>query len=281
MNNKGQISFEFFGAVTFYIIVLATVLFFAVDQMPDIERNVESASLNYEARHLTDQILSSPGYHSGGNTNWEENIDQTTSVGLAKDYHRLDMEKLEALDMVDQNKLNYQEFREINDLDNQYLLEFTAVPVVTAYNTYIRTEPPRDPDIVEPDTSNYHSSGNTVRYGSFEIRGNQYNIILTSTDGVYDEVYLNEHSEDGWDFEGVDPVGERDNIQLGGQTFRVEGIQNTGDRRGTVVIMSRPLKQFGSQFDTSSSVTNLNRYASIQPEDSDPMLVRVEVYAWD
>lgn len=283
---KGQISLEYVAAMLFVIFVLAFILFNASDQVPDIRQNNDRASVNLEARTLTSTLLDNSGKHSfgSGGENWEKNVSTRTNaeeIGFASRYHVVERDKIMALNTVGSDVLNYSQFRELTDVDNQYRFVFTALPVVDTSDKFFRTRPPEEPSIVEPDNDDYNSAGNQVGYGDIVMGGTQYNILTTAHDGQYDTLYIRNDSKKGWNFTGATRFQEGENINIGGREFNIEGFHNTRDTAGNVVILSRELKDFGSQFDVDSTVIKLSRYAAIKQQGAELQPLRLEVYSWN
>ncbi|WP_414838171.1 hypothetical protein ACK3SF_02105 [Candidatus Nanosalina sp. VS9-1] len=282
---KGQISFEFVTSMLFVIFILAFIIFTASDQVPEIEQNNERASVNLEASRLTSMLLTSPGYHShgSGGTEWERDADtleDIEDVGLASDYHVVERDKVMNLGTVGGDVLNYSRFREITQISNQYRFVFSAMPIVDTSSKFYRTEPPEDPNIVEPENERYINSGNNVGYGSIVMGGTKYNVLVTSHNGRYDTAYMVNDSAREWNFIGAERYGEGDTIELGGREFVVEGFQNSGDQIGNIVILSREIKTFGSQFDVDSTITKISRYAAFKQPGADLQPMKIEVYSW-
>ena len=285
MPRKGQISFEFLTSMLFIIFVITFILFTASDQVPDIEQNNQRASINLEARSLTSMMLNSPGYHSygSGGMDWESNqssLQNIEEIGLASEYHVVERDKIMNLTTVGDEALNYSRFRELTDVSNQYRFVFSAMPVVDTSSKFYRTEPPEEPNIIEPESDRYNNAGNNVGYGSIVMGGTQYNVLVTSHNGRYDTAYMVNSSAREWNFIGATRYGEGDDIDLGNREFRVEGFQNSGDKIGNVVILSRELKTFGSAFDVDSTIVKLNRYAVLKQPGADLQPLKIEVYSW-
>lgn len=286
MIRKAQVSLEFVAAMLFIIFVLAFILFNASDQVPDIRQNNDRASVNLEARSLSSTLLDYPGAHSygSGGTNWEKNSstrDNTEEIGFSSDYHVVERDKIMALETVGDDALNYSQFRELTDIDNQYRFVFTALPVVDTSSKFFRTRPPDDPRIIEPDNEEYNTAGNQVGYGNIVMGGTQYNVLITAHDGQYDTLYIRNDSEDEWNFEDANRFTEGDVVDIGGREFNIEGFHNTRNTAGNVVILSRQLKDFGSQFDVDSTVIKLNRYATLKQEGAELQPLKLEVYSWN
>jgi len=283
--SKGQISLEFVTATLFFIIILAGIIFIGVDYVPEIRESNERASINLESRRMTSMILSSPGYHSfgSGGAEWEQNSSTVNSVkefGLATDYHVVERDKLMTLETIGQNAFNYSQFRDVMDVDNQYRFEFTVLPVIDTSSQYLRTNPPKDPAIVEPNNTYYSNSGNDVGYGDLRIDGIQYNFLTTSHDSFYDTLYVENQTGNEWNFSESKRYRQGDSLNLGGKDYTVRSFQNRGDDTGTVVILSRQLKSFGSSFDVDATVEKMNRYAVMEAEGYDRQPLRIEVFAW-
>lgn len=285
INRKGQISIEFVAATMFFIIILVGIMFIGADYVPEIEQSNEIASINMESRRMTSMILNSPGHYSfgSGGVEWEKNTSTVNSVdefGLASEYHKVEKEKIMALETVGENSFNYSQFRDVMDLDNQYRFEFTVLPVVDTSSQFLRTYPPKNPSIIEPNNTDYSDSGNNIGYGSISIDGVQYNFLTTSHNSLYDTVYVENQTDRGWNFTDSRRYSVSDTLLLGGSEYTIRSFQNRGDKKGTVVILSRPLKSFGSAFDVDTTVEKLNRYAVLVDEGSDPQPLRIEVFSW-
>ena len=286
MIRKAQVSLEFVAAMLFIIFVLAFILFNASDQVPDIRQNNDRASVNLEARSLSSTLLDNPGAHSydSGGENWEKNIstrDNAEEIGFASDYYVVERDKIMALETVGDDALNYSQFRELTDIDNQYRFVFTALPVVDTSEKFFRTRPPDEPRIIEPDNDEYNTAGNQVGYGNIVMGGTQYNVLTTAHDGQYDTLYIRNDSEDEWNFTDANRFTEGEEIDIGGRDFNIEGFHNTRNTAGNVVILSRQLKDFGSQFDVDSTVIKLNRYATLKQEGAELQPLKLEVYSWN
>ena len=283
--SKGQITIEFLLATLFIIITLSTLLYFAVDYVPEIEDVSRPAEVTMEARRVSSMLLTSPGGHSfgSGGQEWEKNsstLDNIDAVGFAQDYHVLEREKVQNLTSFSGDGLNYSVFRDLTDIQSQYRMIFTYMPVIHTPESYLRTSPPEFPNITEPGSSQYTLSGNRVNYGNLTVGNIQYNFLVTSHGGVYDTVYRNRHSNSKWNFTGSPTYQEGDQIQLDGREFELEAIQNTKDNSGSLVVLSRQFKEFGSSFDTTSSIEKINRYAVLNESGTRVQPVRIEVFAW-
>lgn len=285
MSSKGQITIEFLLSTLFVIIILSTILYLAVDYVPEVEDESVPAEVTMESRRISSMLLTSPGSHSygAGGSDWEESsskLENIESVGLASDFHVLEREKVENLTSYSSDGLNYSRFRELTENENQHRFIFTYLPVVHTPENFLRTEPPEFPNITEPDSGDYTASGNTVRYGDLEMGGIRYNFLVTSHGGSYDTVYRNRHSVDRWNFSQSPDFQEGDEMRLDSRNFTVRTIQDTDEKGGSMFLLSRQFKVFGPSFDATSSIEKLNRYAVLNETGTSLQPVRVEVFAW-
>jgi hypothetical protein len=285
MKSKGQVTIEYLLSTLFVIIMLSTLLLLSVDRVPEIDEASNPAEVTMEARRISSMMITSPGSHSygTGGSKWEKNSStllNIESVGFATDYHTLDRDKVENLTSYSSDGLNYSIFRNLTDIDNQYRFLFTYMPMIHTSEGYRRNNPPEDPNITEPQSSDYDSSGNTVRYGDFTIGGKEYNFIVTSHNDVYDTVYKNEHSVSRWDFTSSPRFEVGEEIKLDGRNFTLRTIQNTERKSGSYFLVSRQFKQFGPSFDATASIQKLNRYATLNETGTTLQPLKIEVFAW-
>ena len=283
--SQGQVTIEFLLSTLFVIIMLSTLLYFAVDYVPEVEDVSRPAKVTMEARRVSSTMLASSGSHdyAGGGTGWEEstsNLQNIDSVGLSSDFHVLERDKVENLTSYSSDGLNYSVFRDLTGIENQYRFIFTYLPVIHTPEKFLRTEPPEFPNITEPQKTDYTTAGNTVRYGDLEIGGIKYNFLVTSHGGSYDTVYKNRHTADLWNFTDSPDFEQGDEMKLDGRNFTIRTIQDTEDKGGSMVLLSRQFKTFGPSFDTTASIEKLNRYGVLNETGTDLQPVRVEVFAW-
>lgn len=126
--------------------------------------------------------------------------------------------------------------------------------------------------IVAPDeSSEYTSSGNRVRFGRGRIGSTYPHFLAVSHDGEYDRIYVS----NTWNFEGRNPVAERESFSFQGETFRLNTIQNTGQTKGNAVVLQQHLKSFGPEPAEQSTVITLERFASYRGEP-----LKMEVLSW-
>lgn len=280
---KGQINIEFLAAAGLFIITLLGLIT-SGQVLPDYSDSMNRMELNLEAEAVTTEMLTEEGYHSygSGGSNWNRNestMDSTEAFGLAKDHHVINRAKLDSLktSTVDGSvALNYTQFLNATDADNQYSFEFVWTPTVQTNNSYIKGSPPSDPDITEPSTEEYRMADNRVNYGTVTLNAAKYNFLVTSHDGVYDTLYVNSQTSDGWDFgnpNSEEPYRIGDRIEE--NDFYIESFQNRDNDRGSMVILSRSIKEFGPSVNTDTEVVTLTRYAVL---DGEPL--RVEVAVW-
>lgn len=282
---KGQITIEFLLSTLFVLIILSTLLFFSADRVADIEDVSRPAEVTMEARRISTHMITSSGHHTFGNggDDWEKNgstLENIDSVGLASEFHVLEREKIENLTSYSSDGLNYTVFRRVMENENQYRFIFTYLPVVHTSESYIRGSPPEYPNITEPQSSEYISSGNNVRYGDLTIGGIKYNFLVTSHGGTYDTVYRNRHTSDRWNFTDSPTFQVGQEMELDNRNFTVRTIQNTDQKSGSMVLLSRQFKIFGPSFDATSSIEKMNRYAVLNETGTDLQPVRLEVFAW-
>jgi hypothetical protein len=285
MKSKGQVTIEYLLSTLFVIIMLSTLLLLSVDRVPEIDEASKPAEVTMEARRISSMMITSPGSHSygTGGSKWEKNsstLQNIESIGFATDYHTLDRDKVENLTSYSSDGLNYSVFRNLTDVDNQYRFLFTYMPVIHTPESYRRNNPPENPNITEPQSSDYDSSGNTVRYGDFTIGGTEYNFIVTSHNDVYDTVYRNRHSNQRWDFTSSPRFEVGEEIKLDGRNFTLRTIQNTERKSGSFFLLSRQFKEFGPSFDATASIQKLNRYATLNETGTTLQPLKIEVFAW-
>jgi hypothetical protein len=286
---KGQSTIEFLGSMIIFILVLISSLSIITGRVPDFRNDLKQSSHNMEAYRFTNYVMSKPGSHSynNGGANWErtdETVSEIEEFGLAEGYHILDKDKIEALNTSSSLKsdLNYSQFREITDLENQYYFEFTWFPIVETESSFTRTEPPFNPPIDEPETSppNYNFAENRVHYGSFRLADKDYNFLVAAFDGVYNTTYLAE-KPGNWNFTNSEPKGVGDTLKLDSRKFNIKKIQNRDRKPGSSVILERNLNSFGQNPENvGSPVTKLNRYAVLKADKTDKEVIRMEVLSW-
>jgi len=282
---KGQVTIEFLLSTIFVIIVLSTLLYFEAENVSRIDESYNPAEVNMESRRMSTGLITSKGSHEfgSGGTKWEKNIStlqSIDSVGLSSDYHVLEREKVENLTSYSADGLNYSRFRELTELENQYRIIFTYLPVVHTSNTFTKRSTPENPNITEPDNSDYVTAGNTVRYGDLVIGNKKYNFLVTSHGGDWDTVYKNRHSIDRWNFSDTPITEEGDLVNLDSRDFTLRNIQDTSEKGGTSVLLARQFNIFGASFDTTANIQKLNRYAVLNETGTSLQPVRMEVFAW-
>lgn len=283
---KGQINLEFLAAALLFFAALGTVLTTNIG-MPQFSDDFESASLNLEARQISNTVLTSTGRHNygTGGPNWQRNnttVDNTVSFGLSNRPMTIQRSKLERIRTAAYTKnkayFNYTQFREILEPEHDYRFKFTWLPIMESPETFTRCSPPSNPSITEPSicggsSSYYENSGNTVHYGEKYFNGQNIQYLVTSHNGVYNTTYINKGYS--WDFSTTPPKGINDNIIIGGDNFTIQEIQNKDRTPGSFFIMENRLKTFGPRPDTNSRVISMFRYATMGGEP-----VRVEIQAW-
>jgi hypothetical protein len=276
---KGQVSIEFLASFFLYILAVVAVFQFVSGDIPGFDQSMREKTLHMEAKYVSDQVLTQPGYHTvgDGGTNWEKNSSTRNSVhsfGLASEYLVLDSEKLANIATVNQSSFNYSHFREKVGVDNQYKINFTWTPIVETPQSFGRGNPP--PLITgEPMAGTYDSADNEVHYGSITLRGETKHFLVTSHFSTYNTTYVS----DSWDFSASPPEGLGSEVIFGGQSFEIKGFQNREYDEGAMVLLGSHVKEFGSTIDRTEGLVKLNRYVVYDTGSSmEPM--RVEVYAW-
>lgn len=275
-NRKAQINLEFLAAAGFYIIALGTIVTAGSNILPQYSQEVDQASLNLEARSLTNQLMTEPGAHNynGGGSDWEsskETIQKTDSIGLASDFLELKRDKINALSTVSLSgeKLNYTRFKDITGVENQYRFEFTWMPTVQTNGYFTRTNPPSDPDITEPVYSSYQDADNRVHYGEVKLQGTWYRFLVTAHNGVYDRAYISNN----WNFDTEVPYQRHDTIPA--VPFEIHSFQNRERKPGSLLVLRQPVNTFGATTDSDSVVTTFQRFAVMEGEP-----LKIRVLAW-
>jgi len=275
-NRKAQINLEFLAAAGFYLIALGAVITASSEILPQYSQEADKASLNLEARSLTNNLMTERGVHTynGGGTNWEastETVQNTTSIGLASDFLELERDKIEALSTVSTSgeKMNYTHFKDLTGVKNQYRFEFTWMPTVQTNRYFTRTKPPDDPNIIEPIHDSYDSADNRIHYGKVNLEGNSHKFLVTAHDGVYDRAYI---SED-WNFGNDFPYQTSENIP--GMSFEIYSFQNRERQPGSLLILNQSINTFGATTDSDSIVTTFQRFGTMEDEP-----LKIKVWAW-
>ena len=263
-----------------YLLALGVVVTASSAVLPSYSQETQKAELNLEARSTTLKLLTDEGNHNfgGGDTNWEKNSttrESTTSLGLTtgEDFE-LQRGKINALRNVGKDYLNYTQFREVVDVENQYKFNFTWTPIVHTENSFTKGQPPSNPPIVEPNPTKtpYLSVDNEVHYGSATLGGNDYHFLVTARNGVYNATYVSPN----WDFLNSVPLGESDRTPPFYPTeYRIVSFQNKQDDRGSLIMLGKHLKTFGAKTGDASTVIKFNRYAVMEGEP-----VRIGVRTW-
>jgi hypothetical protein len=278
--SDGQLNIEFLAAAGLFIIAILGLIT-SNQILPDYSNSMDRMDLNLEAKTVTDQLISETGRHSysSGGEDWERNsstVENTEAVGLASNHYVIDRSKLETLQTATlggKSGLNYTRFRNITGVENQYRFNFIWLPTIQTNNSFIKSRPPSSPAINEPTNSEYAAADNRVHYGSVNLRGSNYNMLVTAHNGVYDSLYV---QEGDWDFSSSNPsepytTGER----ILENDFYVESFQNRENDRGSLVIIRKKIKDFGPSINQDTEVITMDRFAVLEEEP-----VRIEVAAW-
>lgn len=104
-----------------------------------------------------------------------------------------------------------------------------------------------------------------------ELRSERYYFIQSSHNGLYDTAYVS----DTWNFTGRTPKRSNDKFDLHGENFTVSSFQNKEREPGSILMLSKHLKQFGPNVDSDSTVIRLDRYAVFNEEP-----LRIKVLVW-
>ncbi len=275
-DRKAQINLEFLAAAGFYLIALGAVITIGSDILPQYGQEADQASLNLEARSVTNQLMTETGRHTynGGGTDWESNIDtvqNATSIGLASDFLELERDKINALSTVSISgeKMNYTHFKDLTGAQNQYRFEFIWMPTVQTNGDFTRTDPPSDPDITEPSHSSYQSADNRVHYGEVALEGESYKFLVTAHDGIYDRAYIS----NDWNFDIQNP--RQADESLPEAPFEIHSFQNRERQPGSLLVLRQHINTFGASTDTDSIVTTFQRFGVMEGEP-----LKIKVLAW-
>ena len=246
---KGQATIEFLTSAMLFILILVGTLHVLSGDIPEFESSVDQSSKNMEMYTLTDRILSEPGLTTTGVTNWEDNTQNTTEFGLASDHLILQKDKIDSLETVSGDKLNYSQFRSLTNVNHQYNFKFVWLPVVETSKNFIKGNPPTKPNIIEPEDQEYAQAQNRVHYGTFKVRNIEYKFLVTAHDGIYDTARI---STD-WNFTREETKNRGKIITLNGLKFTLKTFQNREKRPGAAIILNRTIKTFGSNPDNSEN----------------------------
>lgn len=277
---KGQINLEFLAAAGLYLLALGIIIIGSGDTLPSYQQGIDKVGLNLESRTLTNEIISNPGKHSydGGGTDWErseETVENVDSFGLGDKYMDVDRSKVESLSTIGDEDLNYSQFREITEVDNQYRFRFTWLPIAHTDRSFTRGSPPANPGIVEPENNEeepYTLTDNEVHYGSVTLNNRVYTFLVTARNGVYNATYVSDFS---WDFENSQPIGQGESFEQFNTEFTVESFQNRENEEGAIIVLKQPVNEFGATRDSQTSIEKITRYPIM---DEQPL--RMEVWFW-
>lgn len=281
-NRKGQLTLEFIGTALIFLTIMAMIAVSVMEPTSTVTDQSEDFQKNLEAKEITTEIITTTGLNTDGNEDWRQG-DELQSFGLAdsnNEFMTIKEEKLDGLNSFNDpggSGISYSDdFVDLTDADNQYQFNFTWFPTVTTFDSFRKVSPPQEPFIREPTGAQYDSAGDRVHYGNTSLMGNTYNFLVTSQDGEYSDVYIN----DSWDFRGIDPIsqGEESSILPGELSVRV--IQNQPDKPGTMVMFEGHEKRFGAQRDVGAATFKFNRYAVYVDDNVENHPMRMEVYLW-
>lgn len=147
---KGQINLEFISAAVIYIIALFGLITVGSNVLPGFTSNIDDASLNMEAYHISNQVLTQAGHSAanGGTEDWHQNpttLNQITSFGLSDSSDtllHLDRDKLRKIRSYPRDQpaeyFNYSQFKDVVNAEHQYLFNFTWTPIIYTHQSYHR-----------------------------------------------------------------------------------------------------------------------------------------------
>lgn len=276
---KAQINIEFLMASLLFFSGIALMSIGGVEILPGFSEDIDRGDATLEAERITTEILT----YEGSPSNWEENPENTQRLGLSNgNYFEISRSKIKNLTTSEHNTnreyFNYSQFLEVTDTSKQFQFNFRWMPIIHTPESFIRENPPSDPNIQEPSTDHYESSDNRVHYGSETLNGTEYYFLVTAQHGTYQDVYINDENLE-WDFTVSDYWSHNDpenNVfDLGNNRFEIENIQNRENKPGATLILSQEINRFGASPDSGEQVIRLDRFGSLE---NHPM--RIEVLAW-
>jgi hypothetical protein len=259
---KGQLSIEFLASGLIFIMAVVFVMNSLTGYQPEYLNEKEEESINTEMRRVSDHLIKKEG-----ETNWVSNPSSANNIGLATDYLVISESKLLELD-----NLNYTYFSEIMDLDHSYNFEFIEIPVIDTSSSFKKGSPSSGID--EPSYSN---ADENVHYGKREFGSDMYHFLVTAHNGEYDTLYISKGDDN---FESTSRLGKfsiGDSFMLD-HRYTLSSLQNEGLDKGSKVILSRRITEFGAPLTTGSREI-INRFASY--EDGGKLdLMRIRVTGW-
>ncbi len=250
---KGQINLEYINAAFLFILSIGIVIFISLDAIPAFEDQTETSELYYEATALSEKLLNTQGYttEDGGTTKWADSADRiedTVKIGLQDSTGNVSLSKIEALDPVSTSpgKINYSEFRSATGVSNQYSLDFTLKPVFEAHGSFLRTKPPSDPPVQEPDRDSYDNAGNRIFYGHDTVYGDDYFYLIVPHDNSYDTLYISK----SWNFQDSETqrLQTDDRTNLYSRDLGVSYFTNAENTPGNYVLLGSRIHRQPAQY---------------------------------
>lgn len=303
---KGQLTLEFLATMILFLAALGLVALTMIEPISELREESESHQVTFEAQEISSKILKTPGINETGSENWSPEED-LKSVGIAEDFLRVNQTKLNFLqnrseidgDEADE-EITYEEFRESEDLNNQYQFRFTWLPTVNTYRTFQKEDPPQggkeyEPWIIEPSDDGQGEGGDDyvsqaedrIHYGNTYINREEYRFLVAEFDGNYDTIYkTDDHDPEGldrWHFSlpRVEKLEVGNKTEMGGQEFEVKSINNLDQKPGALIIFKDTRKKrFGAPMDPGTSTIKHNRYATLVDDQKENHPLRIEVFAW-
>jgi hypothetical protein len=260
---KAQISIEFLASALIFLLAVVFALNILTDSLPRYIEQKEEESINVEMKRISDHLIKKEGEQ-----NWVDNPRTADNIGLTNEYMVINSSKLQELE-----NLNYNDFTEAMDLDHTYKFKFREFPTIDTSKTFKKGNG-SSLGVDEPSSATYSGANEKIRYGKREFGGDFYHFLNTAHDNNYDEIYISSDKN----FETKNPHTTGDSVDLGGEEYKIKNLQNEGDHRGTTIILTRKILDFGAPTTTGSREV-INRYASYN--DGGKMdLMRIRVIGW-
>lgn len=273
---KGQINIEYIGAAILFFLGVGVVIFVGINILPEYQDDIESQAKYYEAQRVTTQMMATEGFTlaDAGANNWSYSDPRAQWVddfGLKNEEGELSKEKIERLSNSDElGKVNYTQFRNVADVENQYHFKFISRPVFEYNGSFMRTDPPEDPEIIEPE-EDYQFKDNRVVYGENRYLGDVYRYLIVSEDLEYDRVYF---SED-WNFTDSDPVHLGETVDLHDRELVLDHVTNVENSPGSFALLEKQIHEFGAPVGAADERLTIRRFDIMSGEP-----LEIEVMVW-
>lgn len=270
---EAQVSYEFVGGSILFFTALALVISALFGSFPAYSRSSEVNNLYQEAWAISDHLINRPGYHVDGTngTDWENNIDETTSIGFASSPKMLDREKINTL-----TDLDYSNVTQIFGTENDLRINVNEYVVVDTYYNFSKLNPPSSID--PPTTSTvFNNANNSINYGDKNINGTNmwFLVANTASDSYY--VWASESDRD-FNETGTNSFNlsksEDFKINKRNYTFNHQ-TRETTNSEGSVLILERDIVDFRKYNSTGESTAVVSQYASL-----DGNIAEIKVKLW-